>query len=144
MRSYPRNSPQAAARIVAMTMLADGNLCKAELDALQRHRADHRLGLGPAELRAIVQEMCEDLLRHSQLAWTSTSAIEPHTLREIMAEVDDPVLRAVVLQLCVAVVAADEHLAAGESTMMDRFAEHWRSGGAFMPAPPQRACPPGE
>lgn len=144
MRSYPRNSPQAAARIVAMTMLADGNLCKAELDALQRHRADHLLGLRPAELQVILQEMCEDLLRHSQLAWTSTSAIEPHTLRELMAEVDDPALRAVVLQLCLAVVAADEHLAAGESTMMDSVAEHWRQGGASMPAPTERACAPGE
>ncbi|HQR11519.1 MAG TPA: TerB family tellurite resistance protein [Casimicrobiaceae bacterium] len=142
MRSYPRNSPQAAARIVAMTILADGNLCKAELDALKRHRADQRLGLRPAELQAVVQEICEDLLQHSHLAWTSTCAIDPRTLGEIMAEVDDPALRAVVLQLCAAVVAADEHVAAGESTMLDAVAEHWRAGVAFTPAPPERACRP--
>jgi len=30
----PRNSPQAAARIMALAMVADGQVCKAELDVL--------------------------------------------------------------------------------------------------------------
>ena len=137
MRSYPRNSPQAAARIVAMTMLADGNLCKAELDALERHRAQERLGLAPSELQTIVQEMCEDLMRYSHLAWTSACVIDPHTLRALIAEVDDPGLRDVVMQLCVAVVAADEHLAAGETIMLDAVAEHWHTTRAYPAAPRQ-------
>ena len=32
MRTYPNNSPQAAARIVALAMLADGQVCKAEIN----------------------------------------------------------------------------------------------------------------
>ena len=36
MRTYARSSPYAAARIVALTLLADGYLCKTELDALDR------------------------------------------------------------------------------------------------------------
>ena len=36
MRNYPRNSPQAAARIVALTLLADGHIDKAEIDTLDR------------------------------------------------------------------------------------------------------------
>ena len=31
MRTYPHNSPQAAARIVALAMLADGQLCVEEI-----------------------------------------------------------------------------------------------------------------
>ena len=34
MRSYPTNSPQAAARIVALTLLADGHVDGIEMDAL--------------------------------------------------------------------------------------------------------------
>ena len=40
MRTYRINSPQAAARIVGLAMLADGHLCKAELDVLDRHGAE--------------------------------------------------------------------------------------------------------
>ncbi|MFM2118860.1 MAG: hypothetical protein RL722_328, partial [Pseudomonadota bacterium] len=36
MRHYPRNSPQAAARLVALTLVADGHLAPAELEALAR------------------------------------------------------------------------------------------------------------
>ena len=36
MRTYPSNSPEAAARIVALAMLADGNVCHREMQALTR------------------------------------------------------------------------------------------------------------
>ena len=34
MRKYPQNSPQAAARILALTIIADGDLDKAEFALL--------------------------------------------------------------------------------------------------------------
>ena len=30
MRSYPRNSPEAAARIVALVLISDGHVCSSE------------------------------------------------------------------------------------------------------------------
>ena len=36
MRSYPANSPQAAARIVALTVVADGDIKDAEIKYLDR------------------------------------------------------------------------------------------------------------
>ena len=36
MRTYPTNSPQSAARIVALTLVADGHVSPEELDALER------------------------------------------------------------------------------------------------------------
>ena len=62
MRPYPRNSPGAAARIVALAALADGNIRKAELDILDRLRAYEQLGLARAEFHAVVQTLCENLL----------------------------------------------------------------------------------
>ena len=53
MRTYPNNSPQAAARIVALAMLADAQLCKAEIDVLERLRAhEEQLGLCVAVIEA--------------------------------------------------------------------------------------------
>jgi hypothetical protein len=34
MRSYSRNSPEAAARIVALVLIADGHVCRSEFDVL--------------------------------------------------------------------------------------------------------------
>ena len=36
MRSYPVNSPQAAARIIALTVVADGDIGAAEIEWLDR------------------------------------------------------------------------------------------------------------
>ncbi|MDH4418178.1 MAG: TerB family tellurite resistance protein, partial [Acidovorax sp.] len=34
MRSYPRNSPEAVARIIALLLISDGHVSRSELDAL--------------------------------------------------------------------------------------------------------------
>lgn len=125
MRSYSINSPQAAARIVALAMLADGEVCKAELDALGRLGAHEQIGLRPEEFRDIVHAMCDDLLAAAQLTWADTCRVDPRTLAELLAEVDDPELRLKVLCLCISVVEADGHVADGESIMLNAAVEHW-------------------
>ena len=44
MRTYLHNSPQAAARIVALVMLADGHLCKTEGESVMLTAADEQWG----------------------------------------------------------------------------------------------------
>jgi hypothetical protein len=125
MRNYPRNSPQAAARIVALTLLADGHLGKAELDALERLDAPQVLGLGRGELEAVLQTFCEDLLSAAHLTWADTCSIEPATLAELMAEIDDPALRQRLLRLCLAIIDADDLVADGEAIVLDAAFTHW-------------------
>ena len=45
MRSYSANSPQAAARIVALTVVADGDIGDAEIEWLDRLAVHEQLGL---------------------------------------------------------------------------------------------------
>jgi hypothetical protein len=125
MRSYPRNSPQAAARVVALALLADGNLCKSELEVLARHGAHAKLGLSPAELHTVVHDLCQDLLTASDMAWGGSNQIDRRTLSELLDEVQDPRLQLTVLNLCVAVVETDEHLAEGESTVLAAALSQW-------------------
>ena len=63
MRTYPTDSPQAAARIVALTLVADGHVCKTEFDVLERVGAYGQLGLDHDEMQAVLQGFCEDLLQ---------------------------------------------------------------------------------
>lgn len=125
MRHYPPNSPQAAARIVALALLADGNVTKAELDVLAQHDAYRTLGLTQAELHEVLQSFCEDLLDNARLAWSEACRIDPRSLAELMADIDDPVLRRTVLRLCLLVVDADDHVAEGESIVLNAAVEHW-------------------
>lgn len=125
MRSYPNNSPQAAARIVALAMLADGALSKAELDVLDRLGAPEQLGLQSEEFHVVAHALCEDLLSAAHLTWADACRVDPRALAGMMAEVDDPRLRLKVMRLCVSLAEADGHVAEGESIMLVAAVEHW-------------------
>jgi uncharacterized tellurite resistance protein B-like protein len=125
VRSYPTDSPQAAARIVALAMLADGDLTRLELDALDDIDAHQQLGLAREQMHEVVHTFCDDLLSSVQLSWTDACRIDDATLANLMAEVLDPALRAKVLSLCVSVIHADGHVADGESIVLGAAVRHW-------------------
>ena len=58
MRTYPCNSPQAAARIVALTVLADRDICKTELELLDRLAVHEQLGLDREEFHNVLDSLC--------------------------------------------------------------------------------------
>jgi len=125
MRSYPRDSPQAAARIVALTLLADGNFCKSELEVLASQGAHARLGLTPAGLHDVVRDLCHGMLATGDAARGGSSRIDRRLLSALLAEVRDPELQLKVLKLCVAVAETDEHAAEGESTVLAAALTQW-------------------
>ncbi len=129
MRNYPLNSPQAAARIVALALIADGHVNKRELDALDRIAAHEQLGMARDDLHAVVQTLCEDLMVAAQLCWDSAWRLEAAALAELMAEIDDPVLWCKVMQVCEAVIDADGHVSEGELAVIRAAAEHAKDQG---------------
>ena len=70
MQTYPTNSPEAAARVLAMAMLADGQYSMTEIRALDRQQAPARLGLTPEAFKAVVDGFCQDLLLAHEGRWT--------------------------------------------------------------------------
>jgi uncharacterized tellurite resistance protein B-like protein len=125
MRPYPHNSPEAASRIVALTMLADGHLSRVELEALQRGSLQHAFDLAPAALHGVIQALCEDLLATAHASRGLSHAIDMATLQVLLTEVDDPELQARVLRTCIDVAEADTHLAEGEAVVLLAVAERW-------------------
>ena len=125
MRHYPRNSPQAAGRILALALLSDGHLSRRELDVLDQLDAHTTLGLGRTELHSVVHSFCEDLLSAMHLSWADACRVDQATLAGLMADIDDPALRHRLLRLCLAIIDADAHLADGESVMLAAAIRHW-------------------
>jgi len=108
-----------------VALLADGHLCKTEIDLLDRLDVARQLGLARSELHSVVHGFCEDLLASASGGWADACRIDHATLSGLLAEITDPALRREVLQLCTRVVEADDHVADGESALLLAAVEHW-------------------
>ena len=138
MRHYPMNSPQAAGRIVALALLADGHLCQRELDVLDRLDAHGQLGLAQGELHAVVHGFCDDLLATANGHWDAAFQLDARMLSQLLSDIEDPLLHRKVLALCAAIVDADLHVADGESLVLLAAIKHWGLADAVLHEPARR------
>lgn len=125
MHPYPRNSPHAAGRLLALAMIADGHVCRSEVEAVERLGVEAALGLPPGGLAAVLQTLCEDLLHCAQMNGSLASCIDDELLDALIREVDDPRLQREVVQAIVAAASADGHLADGERVVLDALQRCW-------------------
>jgi hypothetical protein len=131
MRSYPRNSPEAAARIVALVLIADGHVCPSEVDALRRLEIEQALGLAPGAFAQVVHTLCEDLLMGAYGSGSMMCSVDEAFLGSLLAEVDEPGLQTRVLRLARAAAVADRHLADAEILVVDAARRHWNRSDAW-------------
>lgn len=125
MRTYPPNSPQAAARIVALTVVADREIGKSELELLDRLAVHEQLGLDRKELHTVLDDLCEDLLSSEQLQWADACPVDDRTLAGLMGEIEVPALRRKLLRLCIEIAEADTQVTDGEAIVLTAAVEHW-------------------
>ena len=140
MRPYLPNSPQAAARIVALPLLADGQLQRAELSSLESLHGHERLGLRRFELHAVLQDFCADLLDEARAARDDDCRITPALIELLLADIDDRALQSKVLALCAGVARADGRLDDGESIVLDAAIEQWGIVPTGFDPPPRPAA----
>jgi uncharacterized tellurite resistance protein B-like protein len=124
MQTYPANSPEAAARVLAMAMLADGQYSMTEIRALDRQQVPARLGLTPEAFKAVVDGFCQDLLLTGAGNWTGT--VDATTRQQLMGEITERDLQDMILQQCEALMLADGHLADSEVDLLDALGAAWR------------------
>ncbi|MEI8030284.1 MAG: TerB family tellurite resistance protein [Comamonadaceae bacterium] len=132
MRSYPRNSPEAATRIVALVVLSDGHVSNSELEALKKLDVARDLGIEPQDVSGILQTLCEDLLMAGFDGRSILSHAGDGLIAPLMAEVDDPRLQGVILRAAASVVNVDKHLSDGETAMLDAIHRHWQTRSVTM------------
>ena len=122
-RSYPRNSPQAAGRLIALALISDGEINAAEWDVLCDTGALAQVGLAGHEWHDIVDGLCHDMLATAPAG--AMCRIESETMARWFAEVDDPQLQRLVIEVSAALIAADGHVDDGESVVLRSALEHW-------------------
>jgi uncharacterized tellurite resistance protein B-like protein len=126
LRPYPRNSPKAAARIVALALIADGHVSRAEVDVMRQMRVHEQLGLDSVEWEEVLRDFCEDLSTHGPLV--QAGHLADRTLALLMSEIDDPAIQHSLLGVCASIVEADEHVSHGESVVLIAALRHWHLG----------------
>lgn len=123
LHPYPRDSAEAAARIVALALIANGRIKAVEtaaLDALQGHQ---RLGLTRPQWHGVIHDLCADLLGPARCG--EEGCIPSELLDRMLDEVEDDTTRRLVLRLCSAVVQADRQIDDGESFVLLAAIERW-------------------
>ncbi|MCB1979596.1 MAG: TerB family tellurite resistance protein [Burkholderiaceae bacterium] len=125
MRTYPLNSPEAAARIAALAMLADGHVCRSEMVALDALQASSHLQLTQPALHGVLKGVSEDLLASVGGDWSSACRLDAPTFDALLDEISDPALRVRTLALCHQLAQADAHCTPDEQILLEHVRERW-------------------
>lgn len=123
LRPYPRGSAEAAARIVALALIANGRIKPSEVAALDALQAAERLGLDRARWHGVINDLCADLLGPARRG--DEGRIPGDVLDRMLDEVGDPDTQRLVLRLCAAVAQADHEIDDGESIVLLAAIERW-------------------
>lgn len=128
MRSYATNSPHAAGRLLALTMVVDGNLAHSELVALDRTRILSHVSLDHDAFQQLLQELCDDLLTN---ATHGVVHVDASLIDAILTEIDHPELRRHLLRAMWNIADADGWLADGEAVLLARASAMWGAETGF-------------
>ncbi|RQR56375.1 TerB family tellurite resistance protein [Burkholderia sp. Bp9140] len=126
MRSYLPNSPQAAARIVALILTVDGHVDRREEQVIETLGVSRQLGLEADEFAQVMKALHEDLQTSH---FHSTNHIDAAAVDMVTREIDSPVLRRKVLEMCFTVAIADGFLADSEAEIIRLILNSWTNLG---------------
>jgi len=124
LRNYPRNSPEAIARVVVMMMVTDTTVDAREIEALRRLDAFERIGLSRPAFMRVARDYCSDLVQMIGDR-DAMPLVDDALIDAVIAPVDEPQLRTMVCSLLVGVVAADGELAGAELAVLERVLKRW-------------------
>lgn len=122
MRRYETDSPQAAGRVLAMSMVVDGNLAQSELAALDSSRILQTIDLDQDAFQHLLQELCQDMLSS---AFHGEVRIDGAMLDGVLDEIRHPDLRRQLLQAMWRIADADGWLADAEAVLLARASVLW-------------------
>lgn len=127
MRTYARNSPESAARVLVMLMMVDARIEDGELEVLDRVRAFELLGLSRREFAAVLQDYCADLAQEG--AATAPGGrirlVSSDVVDAVCEPVQDRGLRLLASALALNVLDGDGDLAEAELAVFQRILWRW-------------------
>lgn len=128
MRNYQPDSPHAAGRILALTMIVDGKLAVSELAALDSSRILDHIDMDLAAFQRMLQDLCDDLLAARA---ASDVQLDDAAIDRVLAEIAHPDLRRQLLNAMWRIADADGWLADAEAVLLTRASSAWSAERNF-------------
>lgn len=123
MRSYPTNSPEALARLVAMAILADGRLDNREVDWIKQNDTAALLGVDRDTLIQVLLDCCRDVINEAEQE--RVFLLEDHRLARLADDLTDPALQKVALSAMLILAKSDGSVSEGEETLLRFLMSRW-------------------
>jgi uncharacterized tellurite resistance protein B-like protein len=140
MRSYPVDSPEAAGRLLALTIVSDGNLAPSEVAAMHQSRILEHVALDEHQFQQLLQDLCHDMLATS--ACNGVVNIKPELIDRLLGEIARPDLRRKMFEAMWKIADADGWLADAEAVLLSRASTLWSAETDFVPAHSARVIAP--
>ena len=124
MRQYLTNSPEAVSRLVAMAIITDAEVDDRELDALDRINFYGSVGINKWAFGDVLADFCDDLARSADRRGY-IRLLDQRCIDQLLAEVDDPVLRATTVALITNILRSDGRVEVQEAAFLIYVLERW-------------------
>jgi uncharacterized tellurite resistance protein B-like protein len=126
MRSYQTDSKEAMARILALSMLADGGLDQSELKVVASTKILPRLGMTGSQFQVVLHMLCEDMLQCMRGYDYGKIELDREVIDQLLSEVTTPRLQRQLLRVMLAVVDADGKMSDGEAVLISQALIRWK------------------
>lgn len=114
----------AAVQLIALTLMADGELAGDELDAIDRHHVAESFGVDGDTLIQAVIDHCRALLAQPESGEVLRMA-EPGEVESLLDQIDDPRLQKQVCRAMLVLSKADGAIAPPEQTLLRHALTRW-------------------
>lgn len=128
MRHYETDSAHAMARILSVTLFADGGIDKSEIDWIAQTKVMERLGIEPAVFDEVIQDFYEDMMTSANYFDAVQFRLTSDTMDALLDEITDPDCQSIMLSIMLDATSADGSLSDGERELLARANERWGSG----------------
>lgn len=125
MRQYETDSAQAAARVLALALLADGGLDQAELRSLARTNLVRQLGMSDEAFETVLRNYCHDVLQGTNYIDGMHLRLSSEIMQSLLDDIRDPGLQWMLMGAMREIADANDVISVGEAALLAAAAERW-------------------
>lgn len=121
MRAYPKDTPEAITRLLALSVIIDGGGSPPEIAATYRIAILDHVGMQENDFNQVLQDMCADLPTTPD----GLVKVETDMIDQMLAEIVRPDLRLSLWKAMWRLIYADDMLADAEIALLLRVTSAW-------------------
>jgi len=125
MKNYPTNSPEALARLLAMFMIADGNMDPREIESLDLLHAYDVLGISRKKFMQVLVDYCNDITDEADPQSGTIHLISRERIDTLLEDITDRHKRVLACALVLDLCKSDDTISDQEMAVLRYMMERW-------------------